>query len=82
MVYGRLHLGIFNNNVSSLDRNYIMELELKDYQLKIIKRGLSVLLSNYDSYDLDDLMYSDLELESEIGLIQKSISKHLCVKEV
>jgi hypothetical protein len=59
-----------------------MELELKDYQLKIIKRGLSVLLSNYDSYDLDDLMYSDLELESEIGLIQKSISKHLCVKEV
>jgi hypothetical protein len=59
-----------------------MELELKDYQLKIIKRGLSVMLSNYDSFDLDDLMYSDLELESEIVLIQKGISKHLHMKEV
>tara|TARA_R110000824_G_scaffold12756_1_gene55773 strand:+ start:641 stop:820 length:180 start_codon:yes stop_codon:yes gene_type:complete len=59
-----------------------MELELKDYQVKIIERALSVLSSNYDEHDLDSLMYSDLELESEICLIQKGISKHLRMKEV
>jgi hypothetical protein len=48
--------------------------EFKDYQLEIIDRALSLLLSNYDSYDLDALMYSGLELESEISLIREKIS--------
>ena len=52
-------------------------MELKEYQLEIIQRGLSLLLSNYNSYDLDALMYSGLELESEIMLLNERISGHL-----
>ena len=52
-------------------------MELKEYQLEIIQRGLSLLLSNYDDYDLDALMYSGLELESEIMLLNERISGHL-----
>lgn len=39
------------------------------YQLKIVERALKVLIANYDEYDLEELMYSNTELESEIGLI-------------
>tara|TARA_R110000744_G_scaffold198408_1_gene317660 strand:+ start:930 stop:1118 length:189 start_codon:yes stop_codon:yes gene_type:complete len=59
-----------------------MKLKIEDYQVKIIERALSVLSSNYDEYDLCDLMYSGIELETEIGLIQEDISKHLHMKEV
>ena len=52
-------------------------MELKDYQLEIIERALSLLESNYDSYDLEHLMYSGLELESEIRLIREKIDKKL-----
>ena len=44
-------------------------MELKEYQLEIVNRAMSVFLANYDSYDLEELMYSGLELESEIFLI-------------
>ena len=33
-------------------------MDLKDYQLEIIERGLSYLRNDYDSHDLEDLMYS------------------------
>ena len=60
-------------------RNHGKEIimELKDYQLEIIERALSLLESNYDSYDLEHLMYSGLELESEIRLIREKIDKKL-----
>jgi hypothetical protein len=41
-------------------------MDLKDYQLEIIERALSLLESNYDSYDLEYLMYSGLELEFNV----------------
>ena len=52
-------------------------MELKDYQLEIINRAMSLLLCNYDSDDLDTLMYSGLELESEIFLIQEKLETEL-----
>jgi len=52
-------------------------MELKDYQIEIINRAMSLLLYNYDSHDLEDLMYSGLELESEIVLIQEKLETEL-----
>jgi len=52
-------------------------MELKDYQIEIIDRALSLLVSNYDEYDLDELMYSGLELEAEITSLRQQISFHL-----
>ena len=52
-------------------------MELKDYQIEIIDRALSLLSCNYDRYDLEELMYSGLELESEIDLIRKKIETKL-----
>jgi|TARA_B100001564_G_C20440031_1_gene578561 hypothetical protein len=52
-------------------------MDLKDYQLEIIERALSYLQNDYDSHDLDELMYSGLELESEIALLQEKIAGHL-----
>jgi hypothetical protein len=52
-------------------------MELKDYQLEIINRGMSVFVANYDRYDLEELMYSGLELESEIYLIQEKLETKL-----
>ena len=52
-------------------------MELKDYQIEIINRALSLLFSNYDRYDLEELMYSGLELESEIFLIQEKMETRL-----
>ena len=52
-------------------------MELKDYQIEIINRAMSLLMSNYDRYDLEELMYSGLELESEIILIQEKLEKRL-----
>ena len=46
---------------------------LTDYQLKIVERALSLLASNYDEYDLGELMYTDAELEAEIDLIRNKI---------
>ncbi len=54
-------------------------MELKDYQLEIIERALSLLECNYDRYDLEDLMYSGLELEAEIRVIKERIEKKLAV---
>jgi len=52
-------------------------MELKDYQIEIINRAMSLLLCNYNSDDLDTLMYSGLELESEIFLIQEKLETEL-----
>jgi hypothetical protein len=52
-------------------------MELKDYQIEIINRALSLLSSNYDRYDLEELMYSGLELESEICIIQEKLETKL-----
>lgn len=54
-------------------------MDLKDYQLEIIEWALSLLESNYDSYDLEYLMYSGLELEAEIRFIKEKIEKKLAV---
>ena len=50
-------------------------MELKDYQLEIIERALCYLENDYDSHDLEDLMYSGLELEAEIRFIREKIEK-------
>ena len=47
--------------------------DIEQYQLWIIIRALRVLLSNYDEYDLEELMYTPEELESEITLLQEKI---------
>mgnify|MGYP003648985039 FL=1 len=47
--------------------------EFKDYEINIIRRALSLLISNYDEYDLEELMYSGVELESEINLILEKL---------
>ncbi len=52
-------------------------MELKDYQIEIINRAMSLLMSNYDRYDLEELMYSGLELESEIIMIQEKLETRL-----
>ena len=52
-------------------------MELKDYQIEIINRALSYLRCDYDSHDLEDLMYSGLELEAEIRLIQEKLETRL-----
>jgi hypothetical protein len=52
-------------------------MELKEYQLEIINRALSYLQSDYDRHDLEDLMYSGLELEAEITILQEKIEGHL-----
>lgn len=52
------------------------KIEFKDYQLEIIERALQVLVTNYDSHDLEALMYSGLELESEIDLILRKIEMY------
>ena len=44
-----------------------------EYQLRIVNRALSLLMSNYDEYDLDELMYTGAELEAEIDLIREKI---------
>ncbi len=52
-------------------------MDLKDYQIEIINRAMSLLLYNYDRHDLEELMYSGLELESEIILIQEKLETRL-----
>jgi hypothetical protein len=52
-------------------------MELKDYQIEIINRAMSVFIANYDRYDLEELMYSGLELESEITIIQEKLETKL-----
>jgi hypothetical protein len=52
-------------------------MELKDYQLEIIERALCYLQNDYDSHDLEDLMYSGLELEAEIRFIKEKIETKL-----
>ena len=52
-------------------------MKLKDYQIEIINRAMSLLFCNYDSDDLEELMYSGLELESEIVLIQEKLETRL-----
>tara|TARA_R110002167_G_scaffold182348_1_gene382753 strand:+ start:856 stop:1029 length:174 start_codon:yes stop_codon:yes gene_type:complete len=51
--------------------------DIEQYQLWIIIRALRVLLSNYDEYDLEELMYTPEELESEIILLQEKIETSL-----
>ena len=42
------------------------------YELELLSRSLSILIANYDEYDLEELGYSSAELESEaIELIKK-----------
>jgi|TARA_R110002020_G_scaffold206249_2_gene411423 hypothetical protein len=51
--------------------------DFKEYQLEIINRALSLLVSNYDRYDLEELMYSGLELEGEIIILQEKVETYL-----
>ena len=51
--------------------------DIEQYQLWIIIRALRILLSNYDEYDLEELMYTPEELESEIILLQEKIETSL-----
>ena len=51
--------------------------DFKEYQLEIMNRALSLLMSNYDRYDLEELMYSGLELESEIIILQEKVETYL-----
>ena len=45
---------------------------LEVHELELIRRSLSILIANYDEYDLEELGYSSAELESEaIELIKK-----------
>tara|TARA_R110002020_G_scaffold117331_2_gene268122 strand:- start:519 stop:779 length:261 start_codon:yes stop_codon:yes gene_type:complete len=75
MVHRRIHSRVLPNLLFTLDRSFVME--LKDYQIEIINRALSLLSSNYDRYDLEELMYSGLELESEIHIIQEKLETRL-----
>ena len=47
----------------------------EEHELRIINRALSLLLTNYDEYDLDHLHYSEVELESEINDLFEKIGK-------
>tara|TARA_R110000787_G_scaffold217171_1_gene326052 strand:- start:306 stop:479 length:174 start_codon:yes stop_codon:yes gene_type:complete len=51
--------------------------DIEQYQLRILIRALRILLSNYDEYDLEELMYTPEELESEIILLQEKIETSL-----
>ena len=51
--------------------------DFKDYQLEIMNRSLSLLMLNYDRHDLEELMYSGLELESEIIILQEKVESYL-----
>tara|TARA_B100000686_G_C16306513_1_gene721130 strand:+ start:258 stop:449 length:192 start_codon:yes stop_codon:yes gene_type:complete len=52
-------------------------MELKDYQIEIINRALCYLQNDYNSDDLEDLMYSGLELEAEIRFIKEKLETRL-----
>ena len=47
--------------------------DIEQYQIWILIRALHILLTNYDEYDLEELMYTPEELESEIILLQEKI---------
>ena len=51
--------------------------DFKEYQLQIMNRALSLLMFNYDEHDLEQLMYSGLELESEIIVLQEKVETYL-----
>ncbi len=77
LVLRRLYHWLLFDILITLDRINMMEMNnLKDYQLEIIERGLRYLQNDYDSHDLEDLMYSGLELESEIDLILRKIEMY------
>lgn len=77
LVLRRLYHWLLFNILITLDRINMMEMnKLKDYQLEIIERALCYLQNDYDSNDLEDLMYSGLELESEIDLILRKIEMY------
>ena len=50
--------------------------DLEDYQLAIVRRALSLMLANYDEFDLEQLMYSDTELEAEIETLLKRVKSY------
>ncbi len=52
-------------------------MQLKDYQIEIINKALSYLQCDYDSHDLEELMYSGLELESEITILKEKLETRL-----
>ncbi len=49
-----------------------------EYQLKIIAMALQYLKNDCDEHDLDELMYSESELTSEINLIMEKIKVKAC----
>ena len=49
-----------------------------EYQLKIIAMALQYLKNDCDEHDLDELMYSERELASEINLIMEKIKVKAC----
>ena len=51
---------------------------LEVHELELIRRSLSILIANYDEYDLNELSYSNKELESEISQLINKVD-HLSV---
>jgi len=51
---------------------------LADYQLEIIAIALQYLKNDCDEHDLNELMYSESELASEIDLIIQKIQVCSC----
>ena len=49
-----------------------------EYQLKIIEMALQYFKNDCDEHDLDELMYSESELASEINLIMEKIKVTAC----
>ena len=43
------------------------------YELELLSRSLSILMANYDEYDLEKLRYSSAELESETSQLIKKV---------
>ena len=44
------------------------------YELELLSRSLSILMANYDEYDLEKLRYSSTELESEVTQLIKKVN--------
>ena len=47
---------------------------LEVHELELIRRSLSILMANYDEYDLEELRYSSAELESEVTQLIKKVN--------
>ena len=49
-----------------------------EYQLRIIEMALQYFKNDCDEHDLEELMYSESELTSEVNLIMEKIKVKAC----